>query len=65
MGVTKGNTHAPGIDLPVASIVEQNMENIKYHTSLDNLEDVVTPKKLDGGYWVLRRTIEALENNKV
>ena len=36
----------------------------EYHTSLDNLENVVTPKGLDGGYWAIRRAIEALERNK-
>ena len=25
---------------------------------------MVTPKGLDGGYWALRRAIEAIENNK-
>ena len=36
----------------------------EYHTSLDDLETVVTPKGLDGGYWAIRRAIEALERNK-
>ena len=36
----------------------------EYHTSLDNLENVVTPSGLDGGYWAIRKAIEAIEKNK-
>ena len=36
----------------------------EYHTTLDDLENVVTPEGLDGGYWALRRAIEAVERNK-
>ena len=28
------------------------------------MENVVTPKGLDGGYWAIRKAIEAIEKNK-
>ena len=56
---------APGIDLPIASILRTKYgEYPEYHTSLDNLEKVVTPKGLNGGYFAIRKAIEALERNK-
>lgn len=55
---------APGIDLPISSILRTKYgEYSEYHTSLDNLDDVVTPKGLDGGYWALRRALELIEKN--
>ena len=56
---------APGIDLPIASILRTKYGRYpEYHTSLDNLENVVTPKGLDGGYWAIRKAIEAIARNK-
>ncbi len=56
---------APGIDLPIASILRTKYEEYpEYHTSLDNLEGVVTPKGLEGGYWAIRRALELIERNK-
>ena len=57
---------APGIDLPIASILRTKYGDYpEYHTSLDNLDNVVTPKGLDGGYWALRRALELIEKNSI
>lgn len=63
-GSDESNYCAPGIDLPVVSMMRSKYGSYpEYHTSLDTLETVVTERGLGQSFLLYQRAILALEMN--
>jgi aminopeptidase-like protein len=55
--------NAPGVDIPIASIMRSKYEEYpEYHTSNDDLS-VISPSGLSGGYEMVLRALTILESN--
>ena len=57
---------APGVDLPMISLMRSRYADYpEYHTSLDDLENVVTPTGLQGGLDFVREVVDVMEAEPV
>ncbi|MCQ2519450.1 MAG: DUF4910 domain-containing protein [Lachnospiraceae bacterium] len=55
--------NAPGVDIPMVTFCRSKFTKFpEYHTSLDNM-DFVSPEGFQGTFDVLRKLVNALENN--
>ena len=55
---------SPGVDIPMVTLSRTKFGEYKeYHTSFDDLERVVTPDGLEGGFNLIKKCIIAIENN--